>query len=392
MVTKTLDEFEMAEPEKEQYIDISGQNILQKEGVFWIQKQRQLHSMHHICPYQASFPPQIPAFFIEHYSKEGDVVFDPFCGRGTTILEANFRKRVGIGVDVSPLAIQLAKVKLKKVTFEKVEKRLGEIDFSKTNIKDYESFKDIYHKNTYSQLLNIRKQLRKTPIDNFIKAIILGRLHGHSKNFFSVFTFNVISPKPEAIAKQNIKHKGEVDERNIVPRILIKAKTVLKDPIPEVKDSWVKLSDSRKLPLEDRSVDLIVTSPPFLAVINYIDDNWLRFWFLGYTEKDMDKLRKKLVQTPNIEEYKKFLKASIYEMDRVLKRGKYCIIEVGDVAHKSKKLNLDEVIIELTEGTKLKVKEILVNYISSPKISKAFSTNAKKKGTKTNRCVVMKKR
>jgi len=108
--------------------------------------------------------------------------------------------------------------------------------------------------------------------------------------------------------------------------------------------------------------------------------------------KDLDELRKVLVQTNDLDEYTKFIDKSMKEMNRVLRKNKYCVIEVGDVAHKSQKLNLDELIVELSEKNNFKVKEILINYISSPKISKAFSEGAKQKGTKTNRCVIMKKK
>lgn len=361
------------------------------EGLFWIQKQRQMHSLHYVVPYQASFPPQLPEYFIGRYSKEGDKILDPFCGRGTAILEANLLKRIGIGVDASPLAIQIAKAKLHNVTYEQIERRLKDIDFSEEKIGGYEQFKDIYHKKTYSQLLNIREQLEDNPIDNLIKAIILGRLHGHSPAFFSVLTFNVISIRPDAIRKQNLKFGTKLEPRDIVPRILKKAKTILRDPIPEQPESKVLIGDSRKLPVESNSMDMIITSPPFLATINYIDDNWLRFWFLGYAGKKLDELREKIIQTANINEYKGFMKASMIEMYRVLKPGKYCIIEVGDVSHKSKKLNLDDVILELSNKTRFKVDRVLVTPIKSPKISKAFSESAKNKGTQTNRCVVMKK-
>jgi DNA modification methylase len=135
-----------------------------------------------------------------------------------------------------------------------------------------------------------------------------------------------------------------------------------------------------------KPVDLIITSPPFLNVINYIDDNWLRFWFLGY---DRNKLRNILVQTGNIEEYRYFIKKSMQEMNKVLKKGKYCIIEVGDV--RKGKINLDEFIVDLADETGFEVERVLISYISAPKISKAFSRKKPGEGTKTNRCVIMKK-
>ena len=359
-----------------------------ERGQFWIQKQRQGHSLHYVTPYQACFAPQIPNYFIKKYSKEGDMILDPFCGRGTAVFEANNLNRIGIGVDISPLAIALTEAKLKKITYKEIENRLNQIDFSKENIKGYEDFKDIYHLKTYSQLLNLKEQLKNTPVDNFIRSIILGRLHGHSKSFFSVWTFNVISFSKERIKEQNKKRNLKPEFRDIIPRIFLKARTILRDQIKEQPLSKTFESDSRNLPLDNESVDLIITSPPFLNIINYIDDNWLRFWFLGI---DREELRKKIVQTSNLEEYKQFIKDSMKEMNRVLKKGKYCIIEVGDVKHNSKKLYLDHVIVSLAEEIGFKIEKIMINYMQAPKISKAFSKKSKYQGTKTNRCVIMKK-
>jgi len=122
---------------------IAGKKILVDRGQFWIQKQRQGHSLHYIVPYQACFAPQIPEFFIKNFSDEGDVVLDPFCGRGTTVFEANQLGRIGKGVDVSPLALEIAKSKLSNVTYEQVRERLKEIDFSNEISDGFDEFKDI---------------------------------------------------------------------------------------------------------------------------------------------------------------------------------------------------------------------------------------------------------
>src|SRR3989344_3582679 len=116
---------------KSEFEIVGGNKVKVDRGQFWIQKQRQGHSLHYVVPYQACFAPQIPKYFIENYSQKGDVVLDPFCGRGTTVFEANQLDRIGIGADVSPLALQIAKSKLKRVTLKQVIDRLKEIDFSK---------------------------------------------------------------------------------------------------------------------------------------------------------------------------------------------------------------------------------------------------------------------
>src|SRR3989344_7012306 len=171
---------------KSDFETIADNKILVDRGQFWIQTQRQGHSLHYVVPYQACFAPQIPEFFIKNFSKEGDVVLDPFCGRGTTVFEANQQNRIGIGVDVSPLALEIAKSKLKNVTYEQVKERLNQIDFSKENLDGYEEFKDIYHPKTYSQIMSLKKQLTESSVDTLIRSVVFGRLHGHSNGFFSV--------------------------------------------------------------------------------------------------------------------------------------------------------------------------------------------------------------
>lgn len=365
----------------------SGKKIRVDEGVFWDQKQRQGHSLHYVVPYQACFAPQIPTFFIKHFSKSGDVVLDPFAGRGTTVFEANQLGRTGIGIDVSPLALAIAKSKLSHVTLDQIKKRLNQIDFSKQQLQGYEDFKEIYHKKTYSEILNLRNQLKNTPVDNLIKAIILGRLHGHSQSFFSVWTFNVISLSKQRIINQSKRYGLRPTYRNTKESILRKAATILQDDVKvNVHSRLFKMPVTEMSKKIKYPVDLIVTSPPFLNVINYIDDNWIRFWFLGY---DREKLRKILIQTGDINEYREFIKKSMLEMNKVLKKGRYCIIEVGDV--KNGKIKLDELIVGLTNETGFIVERVLINYISAPKISRAFARKKPGEGTKTNRCVIMKK-
>ena len=66
---------------------------------------------HGIHPYPAKFIPQIPSCLVETYSRKGDVILDPFCGSGTTLLETIIRDRQAIGVDVNPIATLISKVK-----------------------------------------------------------------------------------------------------------------------------------------------------------------------------------------------------------------------------------------------------------------------------------------
>ena len=69
------------------------------------------HPLHTVCSYMAMFPPSLPHYFINQHSSVGDVILDPFSGRGTTVLEACFMNREAIGNDKNPLAYILTKAK-----------------------------------------------------------------------------------------------------------------------------------------------------------------------------------------------------------------------------------------------------------------------------------------
>src|SRR2546421_7575958 len=96
---------------------------------FWTARQRAANPLHEIS-YRACFKPQLPRFFIERLTQPGDRVYDPFMGRGTTLLEAALLGRVPLGCDVNPLSVVLARPRLQPPTLEQIEQRLREIDFA----------------------------------------------------------------------------------------------------------------------------------------------------------------------------------------------------------------------------------------------------------------------
>ena len=128
-------------------------------GEFWTAKQRQASSLHEIS-YRACFKPQLPRYFIERYSKEGDTVYDPFMGRGTTIVEAALLKRNVIGNDVNPLSKILAAPRLDIPGIDEVEERLAEIKFSK-KAKASIDLSMFYHPDTEAEIVSLQKYLTR---------------------------------------------------------------------------------------------------------------------------------------------------------------------------------------------------------------------------------------
>ena len=94
---------------------------------FWTAKQRQASSLHEVS-YRACFKPQLPRFFIERLTRPGDVVYDPFMGRGTTLIEAALLGRTPYGCDVNPLSQIFVRARLNPPGFSEVEARLKKIN------------------------------------------------------------------------------------------------------------------------------------------------------------------------------------------------------------------------------------------------------------------------
>src|SRR5690242_11391426 len=202
---------------------------------FWTAKQRQAHSLHEIS-YRACFKPQLPRFFIERLTEVGDIVYDPFMGRGTTPLEAARLGRMPAGNDVNPLSIVLTKPRLNPPRLAEVEARLKGL-----NLKDpTETAEDLlvfYHPETLRAISSLKKYLanrRRTygldSVDEWIELIALNRLTGHSAGFFSVYTMppnQAVSAKAQR--KINEKRNQTPPKRDVANIILKKSRILLAD-------------------------------------------------------------------------------------------------------------------------------------------------------------------
>lgn len=367
---------------------------------FWTAKQRQMHSLHYSNSYRASFKPELPDFFISKFTKKGDVVGDPFGGRGTTALQAALSGRVALSNDVNPLSERIAYPKLHPVTVEEIEKRLEKINLKKdVDMSVEEDMSMFYHPETYKEIINLKKYLKthRDDVDRFIEMIALSRLHGHSTGFFSAYSFPQISIPKYRQQKINETRQEIPDYREIKSRIIKKAKDTLKSGQLETLNANSKkhiftTGDARNLTgWEDNSVNLVVTSPPFLNQVDYVQDTWIENWFCGIAREEVDG---KIVQTPNLSEWSQFISDVLSDLHRVLVPGGIVAMEVGEVKYQGKILNLDEIVLGLTCSRshnmhQFKVNEIYVQSQQFTKLANCFNVSNNKKGTNTNRILVM---
>lgn len=371
-------------------------------GELWTAQQRQMHSLHYVVSYRGSFKPELPDFCIKRYSEKGGIVLDPFSGRGTTSLQANLLGRVAWACDINPLAISLTKAKTSPVGLDEIVLRLNEIDFCRpVDLGEYsERLAPFYHPDTYREIVNLKAHLqaKRDRVNRFIELLAISRLHGHSPGFFSVYSFPQISIPPERQIMINRKRRQKPEYRSVAPRIIKKAAQALRDGFASEffmvsSANCIESSDARSMKgIPSSSVDLIVTSPPFLDKVDYLADNWLEFWFSGI---DPRTFASRLIMCRSLSEWSEFIHDVLREMLRVLKPRGYAVVEVGEVETPEGIVYLDEVVAEQAERAtgsqkRLVVEEVLINQQSFTKLANCFNVDNNRKGTNTNRLVVIK--
>ena len=170
-------------------------------SVWQNQKGRWAAPQHYMCSYMAMFPPQLPHYFITRFTRPGDIVLDPFSGRGTTPIQAMSQSRFGIGNDLNDLAYCLTRGKIANPELEQVIERLGFLE-SRFNRNEWLRMKGIpnrirmvFHPETQKQLMYLRRELnwREDDIDAFLAMVLMGAMHGASPGFLSLPMPNTFS-------------------------------------------------------------------------------------------------------------------------------------------------------------------------------------------------------
>jgi hypothetical protein len=366
---------------------------------FWTAKQRAASSLHEVS-YRACFKPQLPRFFIQRLTSPGARVYDPFMGRGTTPLEAALLGRAPLGSDVNPLSVVLTRPRLRPPTLDEVTVRLQAIDL-RDGDDSPEDLLVFYHPETLREIAALKKYLQRRrragsldAVDEWIALVATNRLTGHSKGFFSVYTM----PPNQAVSVKSQRkineRRGQTPPRRHVAEIIAQKSRGLLADIDEVARRTLAAVAGQAVLLtgpaastpaiESDSVDLVVTSPPFLNVVDYATDNWLRCWFL-----DIDPESVQLTVPRKLEDWQTAMSDVFRELRRVLKPGGQVAFEVGEVAGGTVKL--EEAVIPCGLESGLEPVLVLINDQQFTKTANCWGVDNNAKGTNTNRIVLFRK-
>ena len=231
-------------------------------------------------------------------------------------------------------------------------------------------------------------------IDRWIRMVAVNRLTGHSPGFFSVYTLPPNqAASVEAQAKINARRRQVPPRRDVRALIAAKTRSLLADCDSATRATLLRSTQRARLltrparstpQLKAGSVGLVVTSPPFLDVVNYAGDNWLRGWFCG-----IDTSAVEISIHRKVDQWQAAMTDVFQELARVLRPGGHVAFEVGEV--RGGKIRLEEAVLPCGVASGLEPLLVVINSQQFTKTANCWGVRNNSKGTNTNRIVVFRK-
>jgi DNA modification methylase len=352
-------------------------------------------TLQQLSPYVGKLKSGMVRVLLSLYSQPGDVVLDPFCGSGVVPLKAVLAGRRAWANDLSPYAYVLTRGKLEapgserialeraREVADRVEQEAPQTDLAKIP----EWVQEFFHPDTLREII-VAFQILRQREDSFLTACLLGILH-HVRPGFLSYPASHLVPYLRKAKYPPDEYPQMYAYRDLRSRLLAKVKRAYRcHMLPvnwEKREFRVWQTNAMNLPINNETVNTIISSPPYFGALDYARDNRLRLWFLGcenWKELDASLTASNKVYIPQISE-------CLREMDRVLKPGSYCVLVLGDVERNGKTRRTAEILaelaIEMSEG-KFIVETIYDDYIPDDRRSRR-----KTKTTKFERILVMQK-
>jgi DNA modification methylase len=263
---------------------------------------------HWIYPYKGKFHPQMVRALLNCLGlREGETVLDPFVGSGTTALEAQLLGVNCIGVDASPLCVLQSKVKTESIgVLNEIEQTVDTVPKSVLS--------PLYGEQ--NDLAGVIKSIQNEKVRNFFemaKLVSVSDSARRHRDFYKSFSENL-----------------RVMIQSVEDYVTVRNKLGLALGSVDIREG-----DARNLPIQDESVDGIVTSPPYSIALDYVENDKHSLKELG---RDVEGMRERMIgirgpPRDRISLYEQDMKKSIAEMYRVLRNGRSAAIVIGNATY-----------------------------------------------------------
>lgn len=363
------------------------------EGSLWSNKQRSGNAIHE-TPYYGSFQPALPEFFIEKYTEPRQTVLDPFGGRATTGVQAALMDRASYSSDLSPYAGCLHYGKHFILEFSdnaeaflqrKLAKAAKEVD-----LDGWDHLLPFFHPRTLQEILYACLAPGVLGVDDtwVIRMVVMSILTGHSDGHLSVKSMPPnVQVSSERQIKLNAQHGLQPEYKEVGPRVLAKLQRLIadltEDDAKALRYKFIPWCRHDVLGEWHLPVDLILFSPPFLDVINYIDHNWIRNEILNCMTFWGDPIT--MAHHKDVGKWQQWMKQVILSMSSRMRPGGRLAIEAGVV---KKDVNLIEYVYKAAKGTPFVPEHLYINVDENhTRTAKTWGVD-KEEGTPTQQVLV----
>jgi DNA modification methylase len=308
-------------------------------------------TLHQIAPYIGKMKSTMARVLINTYSSPGDMVCDPFVGSGVVALECLIAGRGVKTVDINPYAVTLTRAKLypPKTMEEALEKTSIYLNRMKLLVKKVtldntpEWIKVFFHSQTLKEILALFELLRQNK-EYFLLACLLGILHHQRPGFLSYPASHLV---PYLLTRKFPREEfPELYEyRAVAPRLKRKVQRAYRrfpNIDPEIPKEC-KFEDAANLNFPKDSIDVVITSPPYMNALDYVRDNRLRLWFLGVTEY----IHYDRKAANNCQKFLNLMEQCLRNIKYALRSKGRCILVIGEVKRSKKSINTAQLIIDL---------------------------------------------
>ncbi|NVM29730.1 MAG: site-specific DNA-methyltransferase [Candidatus Helarchaeota archaeon] len=299
-------------PKMEKIYDRVVQNITKFTKIF--KGSMLTYQTHGLYVYPAKFIPQIPQFCIQKFSQPHDTILDPFCGSGTTLVEAQLLHRNAFGIDINPLAQLISRVKTTPLNLSLLSKECNHLEqflsknyenskLSEEEIPHFPNLTYWFSPNVLNDLIKLQRyifNIENPPIRNFFLLILASIIR------------NVSLADKDQLHPAKTKYSRMREDRNIPTYDIFKKslqsrlKIIKEYSHYDFSDVSIQIIDRNATEIRcPTEIDLVITSPPYANALDYVRIHKLEAFWTGLLQsEEISSLHQKFVGTENV--YKEY--------------------------------------------------------------------------------------